>query len=382
MRDGMGVIESSSGKNNNHLAYAPGKKVVGPYGIDPWTWMPTIGMNPQNEAERREFANNMHLQLKALDNVLEDAWTRSGGDPSKARAVYYGGAGALKKLGTAAGDAPQFAQDDKGNRVQMPSINEDNKKMDSALRSIGVDPETFKSTSTSNSTSALVAKRGDVSALSEILKDRPSKPGKARNDWNTKQEYLVNQLAAHPALITDPRAKSFLESIAKLADAEQKAGDAELKQYNEEAGRYSQAAIAQANLEGEQYRFGQRTADATAARESQVKLNAKKAEMASIENQIKSLSELQNAKWDKLAPEARQAIEAKYSGLFTVETTPSMVPWGQPSTRKVLNPEAISRVVRALENRRDNINSEIAQMGGSASYIPATGDVNPNDFMR
>lgn len=391
MRDAMGQIESGGGKNTNHLAYAPGKKVIGPYGIDPWTWFPTIGMDPNSESDRREFANNMHLQLKALDNILEDAWTRSSGDPEKATGVYYGGPGALKKLGTDAGNSPQFALDDKGNRVQMPSINEHVKKLAPALERLGIDPKTFRriaSSSSSPSSSGAVsssvsfAKRGDASALEELLKEKPKKPGAAMRDWTAKRDYLAQSLMSSPDLVSDPRAQGFFKMVSDMAGDEAKAGDAAMKQYNDEAGRYSQAAIAQANLEGEQYRFGQRTADAAAARESQLRLNAKKAELVTIENQLKSIGELQNAKWDKLSPEARQAIESKFGHLFTVETVPAMVPWMQPSTKKVLNAAAVSRIAETLNRRRSELNTELAQMGGS-DYAPAPiGGVNPNDFMR
>lgn len=82
----------------------PDSGALGKYQIMP-LHLPEFGL-PNSQQGIQQFLANPQLQDKAFSQLFTGLWNKYQ-DPSKVAAAYYGGDGAISKLGTLAGDIPQ-----------------------------------------------------------------------------------------------------------------------------------------------------------------------------------------------------------------------------------------------------------------------------------
>lgn len=116
------IIEQESGGDYSAVGDVPAghseaDKALGRYQIVPKYHFAKIGL-ANTPANRQKFLNSPALQDKLFQMILADLGKQYNNDPRKIAAAYYGGAGGAAKVGTKAGDAPQYAGGKK-----YPSIN-------------------------------------------------------------------------------------------------------------------------------------------------------------------------------------------------------------------------------------------------------------------
>jgi|GEM_PF-4120575 len=371
--------ESGGGKNVNHMAYnKDGKTVIGQYGIDPWTWFPSIGLDPNKKTDREKFSQDAGLQDKAVEVVLKDAWERSGGDPRKIAAIYYGGPRAADMVGTTRGDRKQVAYKMGPDSipqgiVPMPSVNTDADRFMSALRETGLDPESMRA-----STVAAIPDDAE-SALQQILSagmPKAPKVTKKVGGYGDKVRYLVEAARKNP-LLAD-KAMKMVADLSKLAENEGSQDKLAMENYNKDADRFTRAAIADASN-----RATKKTA--SNSKEATQKLNAKKAEMLAISKQLGDIDALGKTKWDKVSDQQKSYYQGRFKNFFKKQTA-KQSPWGAmwnatPGIETVMDTEALAKHAGKLSNRYQQLQSEIAEMGGS-EYSPdmPSGASVPSDF--
>ena len=125
------IIQQESGGSYSAVGIPTEHGVaLGKYQIIPKFWFSKIGLNPNSKADRQRFLKSKELQDRAFSLVIADLGRKYNNNPTKMAAAYYGGAGAVKKLGTRAANVRQ-----QGGRA--PSINEYVRSVLSRLPTIG-----------------------------------------------------------------------------------------------------------------------------------------------------------------------------------------------------------------------------------------------------
>lgn len=118
------IIQQESGGNYNAVGEVPAghseiDKALGKYQIVPKYHFDKIGLNYQSATDRQKFLNSPQLQDQLFNKIIAGLAQTYNNDPYKIAAAYYGGSSGANKVGTAAGDQPQYA----GGR-EYPSINQ------------------------------------------------------------------------------------------------------------------------------------------------------------------------------------------------------------------------------------------------------------------
>jgi len=113
------IVEQESGGNYAAVGQPTAHgRALGRYQIVPKFHFAKIGLR-DTPADHQKFLKSPQLQDKLFSLIIDDLGNRYGGDPRKIAAAYYGGGGAVAKLGTPAANVKQTA----GGRP-FPSINE------------------------------------------------------------------------------------------------------------------------------------------------------------------------------------------------------------------------------------------------------------------
>lgn len=83
-----------------HAGYA----ALGKYQIMPDIYFPSIGLDPNSEADKQTFLNSPALQDKVFNSIMSDLSKTYNGDQVKMAAAYFGGPKGAANVGTPAGD--------------------------------------------------------------------------------------------------------------------------------------------------------------------------------------------------------------------------------------------------------------------------------------
>lgn len=109
------IITQESGGNYNAIgSETQYGRALGKYQIIPQFHFSKIGLS-DTQSDRQKFLKTPQLQDKLFSIIIDDLNKKYNGDYRKMAAAYYGGSGAVNKLGKKAADIPQG---------QHPSINE------------------------------------------------------------------------------------------------------------------------------------------------------------------------------------------------------------------------------------------------------------------
>ncbi len=110
------IQQESGGKYSAVGIETPHGRALGKYQIIPKFHFAKIGLNPSSEADKAKYLASPQLQDRLFSALLGELSDTYSGNPAKIAAAYYGGDGAVRKLGTPAADKPQAGG--------MPSINQ------------------------------------------------------------------------------------------------------------------------------------------------------------------------------------------------------------------------------------------------------------------
>lgn len=100
------VTQESGGDYGAVGAQTKYGNALGKYQIIPQFHFSKIGLADTSK-DRQKFLNSPELQDKLFTLIIDDLNKKYGGDYSKMAAAYYGGGGAVQKIGTKAADVPQ-----------------------------------------------------------------------------------------------------------------------------------------------------------------------------------------------------------------------------------------------------------------------------------
>lgn len=92
-------------ESGNYKAVNKDSGALGAYQIMPFH-LSKVGLT-DSPADRQKFLNSPQLQDKLFNIIITNLGNQYNGDAAKMAAAYYGGGGAVSKLGTPAGDVPQ-----------------------------------------------------------------------------------------------------------------------------------------------------------------------------------------------------------------------------------------------------------------------------------
>lgn len=287
--------------NNNYKALGPiiesgkykGQRALGKYQIMPSLHFHKIGLDSNNRYDKNKFINNPELQDKLYDKVFEQMWTDSGENPRKFHAMYYG-SGSAKPVPKAGGKT-------------MPTGKE---YWEKAAKEIGIDPESFQSTTTTTTTRTKEMAPVLTAAMEEVIREKPKKPKKRTSRAGEKLKHFYQRATAEEIEAVQP-ALSALSSLSKIERDEMQQ---EWNRYDKAADRRLRAILTQATIEA-----GISKADRTAGRKATgEQLKKLKAYRNSLQKQMDTFRDI-SKKYATAKPSQRKKIEAAWPDYF-VET--------------------------------------------------------------
>lgn len=102
--DRLTAVESGGNYSAVGSPTSTGYTALGKYQIMPNFHFAEIGLNPDDPADVQKFLTTPALQDQLFKKITDNLATQYGGDETKMAAAYFGGAGAVDKVGTPEGD--------------------------------------------------------------------------------------------------------------------------------------------------------------------------------------------------------------------------------------------------------------------------------------
>lgn len=382
----LGRVESKGDYSRAHPEPpgGPSKRAYGKYGIQASTWFPAFpqfGLDPNKPEDIQRFVSTPALQDAMAKEIVKQGLDSAGGDLRKFRAWYYGGPGAMKKIGTPDEWAPQKAyQRQPGRAVRkelaMPSVGADADAFMKVLREAGGDVGDYAAAAKGSDSFPY-----DNAALLDLIKEKP-KPVVAprRVTYQDQERYLLEktrtpELAAY--------LKPYTENVSKLADRERDLEKEGRSAQEKAAERYDRnvTEVAKQALEVWKTKYNYNKGRSSKARDEHLaNLKELRTEM---QQRLKDISDWSvkylKAGNEKDAEGSQAAMASLFPEFFNMQTETSF--WGGSHQVKKLDPNAIERETLRLRQMIDKIGAEIAPRGG-VDYIEgdAGKEKSPQDF--
>ncbi len=355
----------------------PDKQAYGKYGIQASTWFkafPQFGLDASKPEDIQRFIATPALQDAMSKEIVKQGLDSAGGDMRKFRAWYYGGPGAMAKIGTADEWKPVKAYKRVKGRatreeIQMPSIGADADKFLAALKSGGVD-----------ASSVAVAGPGgapyDNAALLDLIKEKPQAVSAPRRVTYQDQERYLLEKAKTPELAS--YLKDYTSSVSKLADRERDDAKEGRASFEKAQDRYDRnvTEVAKQALEVWKTKYNFNKARGSAARDQHLaNLKELRTEMQQRLKDISSWS----VNYLKADEEQKKVMASLYPEFFSKQTETSF--FGGSKQVAKLNPNAMEKETLRLRDMIDKIGAETATKGG-VDYIEgdAGKEKPPSDF--
>lgn len=308
-------MESGNRYGITHPRAKSGKQALGAYGIVPEYWFsafPQFKLNASDPTHRKQFLDTPAIQDAFFDGIAEKGLEETGGDLRKFRAWYYGGPSAVKALDTDAGKKPEWAYDEKGQLIQMPSRSSDAEdfisRLDKSLLQSGLDASATQDT-------APAELPWDNSLLEDLVKEKPSlKTLPKKVSYSDQERYLLSKVTRPEQIAL---LKDFIEPISRLAERERTEEKERLAGFENEQERYGENVRKVSQLRFDTWKEqGDRAHRSSTARDQSVQ--ALRAQRDSMQKQLLDARDFQ--KRVASGKESVDMLSAAYPNFFSSQT--------------------------------------------------------------